>query len=108
MKEITTIAQEEIPLNIFSYREVISMYKDKYYLNNVNILLGKQIIKKIRFEEQEKPYNIGMGKQIAIRYLKEQLCDRKEKERRTRSKAKRPSKKVIENAAINLIADLGL
>ena len=107
MKKTTTIACAKVPLNLIAYREVIALDNDKYYLCNVNILIGRKIIKKIRFEDQEKPYIRGMGKDIAMQYLKEQLTDiNKEKKPKPGRKAK--SKIVVEKVAKDLFAELGL
>jgi hypothetical protein len=103
MKEKTSIAGMKVPLNLIAYREVITLDCDKYYLNNVNILLGRKVIKKIRFKDREKPYISGMGKDIAIQYLKEQLTEVKKGK-----KPKTTSKIVVEKAAENLFEELGL
>jgi len=66
----TIIACNKTPLDTLTYREVITIINGVNYLLNVNILLGRRIIKKIRFEPGEKPYNKGMGKEIALTYLK--------------------------------------
>lgn len=73
MTDKTTIACKKVSLETLAYREVISVDKDNFYLDNVNILLGRKIIKKIRFQPGEKPYEKGMGKDIAIQYLRDTL-----------------------------------
>jgi hypothetical protein len=104
MDEKTTIAFEKVPLSGLSYREVVIEDNDRFYLENVNILIGRKIIKKIRFKPGEKPYVTGMGKDIAIQYLRDTLID--EKNQNDQKSDSKKYEKVNEEAAMKAASDL--
>ena len=104
MKNITAIACTKVPLEIFAFREVVTLYDGSLFLENVNVLFGDKIIKKIRFAQGEKPYVKGMGKEIAIKYLKSVL----EKNKQKSTVSSTVNKTAATKAAKDLFSNLGI
>lgn len=100
----TTIAHNKIPMQMLAYREVVVIDGETAYLQNVNIMFGRKIIKKIRFQPGEKPYSKGMGKEIAVNYLRK-LFDEKEQNRKQNPTAE---SEANHKAAKNLFNELGI
>jgi hypothetical protein len=111
MNEPTAIAKAKEPLGILSYREVVININGEYYLENVNVLFGNKILKKIRFNPGEKIYKQGMGEKIAKNYLEKIFANTREKDK-NRNKTKKNKSDINEaakqKAAANLFGDLGL
>ena len=109
MTNKTTIVCSKIPLKSFAFREVVTMDEGNLYLENVNVLFGTKIIKKIRFAEGEKPYVKGMGKEIAIDYLKNMFVkyikDEKPNEKTIKTKV---NHRAADKTAKNLFSEIGI
>ena len=104
MKEKLKIACEKIPLGRLFFQEVISITEDGRDLVNLNIILDNKIVHKIRFENDEQQYEIGVGEKIALEFINSKLSS-KEKKRKTPSKV---NKTAANNAAKNLFNNMGL
>ncbi len=108
METKTIIATKKTQIDLLSYQEVAAFEGDNFYLTNVNILLGRKIVKKIRFAENERPYVKGMGKDIAIEYLKECFSSKKRKQKSKKKKQETVNNIAANEAAKNLFSELGL
>ena len=108
MDNKTTIACKKIPLGLISYQEVIVVEDEQSYLSNLNVIFGRKIIKKIRFEPGEKPYIKDIGKEIAVQFLKKRLYAEKEKKASEEKKYKKVNHEAVNEAARDLFSQLGL
>ena len=63
---------------------------------------------KIRYETGEKPYKKGMGKQIALDYLKEVLKNTNEKKRKQKTSKPKVNKEAANKAASDLFEEIGI
>ena len=104
----TKIANNTIPLKLISYQEVITIHNGEKFLSSVNVLIEKKIIKRIRFEQCEKLYLQNIGKEIAIQYLKNALYSKKGKKSTRERKNKKVNKDAANEAAKDLLSELGL
>jgi hypothetical protein len=105
MKEIKAIACVKEPLEVFAYREVIVKHGEKFYLENVNVLFGRKILEKIRFEPGEKLYEKGMGEKIALQYLEDLFENNKSKRNKNKKSAEKKTK-INKKASVKAAADI--
>ena len=109
MEKRAIVAGKIIPLEFFYYREVLMVEKGNIFLQNVNIIFNSKIIKKVRFGTYEMPYTEGMGKEIAIDYLKGVYNKKNDKTRKKRkTSASNVHKDAIDKVVKDLFSELGI
>lgn len=108
----TLVAANPRPLDMFFYQPVFSFHNERKYLKSVNLLKGKQILKKIYLDnlyEYSEETNIEeFITEILIKNLTE-AKDKKEKQNgKTKQNAHQPDRNARAKAAATLFDTLGI
>ncbi len=108
MTDLTRVACEKVSLGIIYYQEVISISDNKRYLLSLNIILGNKIVHKIRYDNDELPYEMGIGKRITKEFLSSKLSPKKRNKKSKSKNESKVNKAAAKNAATSLFNEMGI